>query len=96
MSIIFRVGQMIMLVMMTLWLLFGAGVSWVAWKARNDLATSSSESARADNYMDDDEANGRPSYYDEYDRERRRERDGVRIDTDSAKPMVDLDRAHRY
>jgi len=105
MSIIYRVGQMIMLVMMTLWLLFGAGVSWVAWKAKSDLASSSSEASLAsgDETDSDDRLSARErnrqrfeDMIAEMDNERARERDGVRIDTDSARPMVDVDPAHRY
>lgn len=88
MSIIFRVGQMIMLVMMSLWLLFGAGLTWVSMKAERDIR--SSDSGSMSNSMSDSEDSYRPSYNDEYDRERRREREGINIDTDSARPMVDV------
>jgi hypothetical protein len=96
MSILFRVGQMIMLVMFTLWLLFGAGVSWVAWKAKNDIASSSQISSEGSSSDPDEDRSYRRDSYDEIRREYRREREGVNIEPDSTRPMVDPDPAHRY
>jgi hypothetical protein len=109
MSIIFRVGQMIMLVMMTLWLLFGFGISWVAWKAKSDLGPTSGASS---NYSSSDSASSDTSGSGESARERRRRsiediigdmdnerarrRENVDIDPGSAQPMVNPDPAHRY
>jgi hypothetical protein len=102
MSIIFRVGQMIMLVMMTLWLLFGFGISWVAWKAKSDLQSPGTEISSSSGDIvstAEERAERRRAARDrmsESEREYRRAREGVNIDSGSARPMVDVDPGHRY
>jgi len=105
MSIIYRVGQMIMLVMMTLWLLFGFGVSWVAWKAKSDIASSTSETERlsGDQTVSDigesvHERNRQriDDMIADMENARARRRESVNVDPESARPMVDVDPSHRY
>jgi hypothetical protein len=101
MSILFRVGQMIMAVMFTIWLLFGFGVSWVAWKAKSDMQSSGTEISGSSDTASraEERAERRRAAQDrmsENEREYRREREGVNIDSGSARPMVDVDPSHRY
>ena len=72
----------------------GGGLTWVSMKASDDIASMDNSSDRAER----EEERQRRAYYrdrgyygsDEWERERRRERDGITIDSDSTEPMVDL------
>lgn len=84
-----------------LYLLFvivvGGGLTWVSMKAKGDIAGVSNGSAAFDS-TSESEAERRArrerlrEHYADIDREYRQARDGVRIDTDSAAPMVDVER----
>jgi hypothetical protein len=92
----------ISLIVMTFWLLFGLGISWVASKAKSDIESSSGESYGSNGETvstAEERAERRRAARDrisEMEREYRREREGVSIDSGSAKPMVDVDPSHRY
>jgi len=77
------------MVLGTMWLLLmiviGAGNAYYDGRTRQTVPRDIPE-ASADDY----DRGYRPSYNDEYDRERRREREGVHIEPDSARPMVDV------
>jgi hypothetical protein len=70
---------------LVLMILIGAGNAYYDRRDRPQVERDIPEASDAD-YS----AGYRPSYDDEYYRERRREREGVNIDTDSARPMVDV------
>jgi hypothetical protein len=92
----------ISLLVMTFWLLFGLGISWVASKAKSDIESSSGQMTDDNGDLvssSEERAERRRAARDrvsEYEREYRREREGVSIDSGSAKPMVDVDPSHRY
>jgi len=75
----------------TIWLILsvfiGAGNAYYNGRAKQRVPRDIPEASAAEY-----DRGYRSSYGadDEYYRERRRERDGVNIDTDSARPMVDL------
>jgi hypothetical protein len=78
-----------------LWLIFIVGFGALMSEPGQRWAASGIADA-ADNQMTEEtsETDARPQYSGEYERARRRERDGVDIDSGSARPMVDVDPRH--
>lgn len=79
-----------------LWLVFILGFGFIMSSAGQQWAASGydrSAANMADDARRDDPA--RYSAFDEEEREYQREREGVHIEQDSARPMVDPDPSHR-
>ncbi len=83
----------------TLWLLFGLGLAWTSMKFKNDVQSEhvagESESVSTSEEREERRRAARERWS-EAEREYRRDREGVNIDSGSARPMVDVDPSHRY
>jgi hypothetical protein len=75
-----------------LMMIIGAGNAYYKKRAQQHHVPRDIPEASYDDYR----RGYRASADDDYDREYRRAREGVHIDSGSAKPMVDVDPSHRY
>ena len=79
-----------------LWLLFVLVVGFGGTYLDHQLHSAPESVSNVDDTADRSDRDRYTSQHDEWEREIDREREGVHIDTDSTRPMVDPDPSHRY